>query len=468
MSEAKSIRDFGTERFKTEATIGAFELIQTPEGQAGVLDRNTALPVDDYGKFTTVAQWMVAKAVTFKALKGGRAYWDHSANALNYKKVNDRDFYAGRFAEDAESTANTCVLDLNIDPRYDIDLLRDGYDSVITSGHALQAGVGAKVGGTAGFVVNAADNLPYVATLAASQSLAKLVIPIYGLQIGDTITGFRFVAQVESAGGTVTIDGDLRATTNVAADPTDASIGAMTQQTLSADTAVSVLKDALAEVVASGKTYYLLVTGSTAAATDIIVQACEVYVTRAGGSPAMLRERGGALELELTPANQAQKVDALSIDGFDTVANAIVELIFRVVSDGAGTTPDVSLGVANGTHATDASSIAERLFCHLDGNSTNINFESADGVSAAVAITDSTKDYTEGSAVANRAEVWLDFRDPADVQVYVDGVNVLAASVFDVDAAVGPWKLLAHLEKTAAADTYRVAIDRLCVRYAEQ
>jgi hypothetical protein len=139
-----------------------------------------------------------------------------------------------------------------------------------------QIGTRAKVGGTAGWTVGAADNLPYVGTVAASQTGAKLVIPIDGLRIGDTITGFKVVAQVESAGGTVTIDADLRATTNVAAEPTDASIGAMTQVSVTADTAVAQSKTGLSEVVTSGKTYYLLLTVTTAASTDVILQACEI------------------------------------------------------------------------------------------------------------------------------------------------------------------------------------------------
>lgn len=142
-----------------------------------------------------------------------------------------------------------------------------------------QIGTRAKVGGTAGWTVGAADNLPYVGTVAASQTGAKLVIPIDGLQIGATITGFNIVAQIESAGGTVTLDADLRATTNVAADPTDASIGAMTQVSVTADTAVSQAKTGLTEVVTSGKTYYLLLTATTALSTDIILQACEITTT---------------------------------------------------------------------------------------------------------------------------------------------------------------------------------------------
>jgi hypothetical protein len=148
----------------------------------------------------------------------------------------------------------------------------------------LQIGTRAKVGAAAGWVVGAADNLPYVGTLPASQTGSTLVIPIDGLRIGDTITGFRVVGQVESAGNAVTIDGDLRAVTNVAAEPTDASIGTMTQVNVTADTAVSQQKTGLAEVVTSGKTYYLKLTATTGAATDIILLACEVTTQSPGAS----------------------------------------------------------------------------------------------------------------------------------------------------------------------------------------
>jgi hypothetical protein len=152
--------------------------------------------------------------------------------------------------------------------------------AIIRTGVTRQVASRAKVGSAAGWVVGAATNLPYSATMAASQSAGTLVIPLDGLKIGDTITGFRIVAQVESAGGAVTIDAALRAVTNVAAEPGDAAIGSgITQVSVTADTAVSASKTGLTEVVTSGKSYYLLVTATTAASTDIILQHPEVTVT---------------------------------------------------------------------------------------------------------------------------------------------------------------------------------------------
>jgi hypothetical protein len=41
--------------------------------------------------------------------------------------------------------------------------------------------------------------------------------------------------------------------------------------------------------------------------------------------------------------------------------------------------------------------------------------------------------------------------------VYINGVNALPASVFKLNAATGPMKPVAHLEKTAATDVYNIS-----------
>lgn len=177
--------------------------------------------------------------------------------------------------------------------------------------------------------------------------------------------------------------------------------------------------------------------------------------------------KGGAYTMIHSSTSEAQKLDMLSIDGFSKDANAIVEFVYAVPSDGAGTVVDVSLGVANATHSTDADSITEHVFIHMDANSTTIKAQSKDG-STTVTATDTTKTYTEGSAVANRVYVTFDMRDPADVQIYINRVLVLASTVFNVNAAVGPFFLLAHTEKTSAADTYELSVHSMRARLMEQ
>lgn len=153
-----------------------------------------------------------------------------------------------------------------------------GANGIVRTGREILVGSNPKVGASAGWVVNAASDV-FEATMAASQTGGTLIVPLRGLTAGDTITGFRVVAQVESAGGTVTIDADLRAETNVAADPTDASIGAITQVSVTADTAVSATKAGLTEVVSVTKNYYIKITATTAGSTDVRYLASWATVT---------------------------------------------------------------------------------------------------------------------------------------------------------------------------------------------
>lgn len=191
------------------------------------------------------------------------------------------------------------------------------------------------------------------------------------------------------------------------------------------------------------------------------------------GTPAALavsfnypRRLGGSNLYYLSATNEAQKVDLISTDGFAKSANAIVELAFRVPVGGSGSASDYSLGVASATHATDADSIAESVFIHLDGGSTNIYAESDDGTTE-VAATDTTIDFTAGTAASTRVEVWMDMRDPADVQIYINGALVLGSTVFNVDAATGPFFLLTHLEKTSGTETADLIVDWMRARFGQ-
>jgi predicted RecA/RadA family phage recombinase len=321
VADASRIRQRDEITLTAAAAVAVGEVRQLADGRAGVYSGSTALQSGSSATHYTDGHFTFVKASGVVLLDGSAAWWDHSANAVTYKKVNDRDFLLGSLVGDAASGDTTCAVNLNEPPRWDVDLARDAF----------------------------------LTTVVGTQALGGLGI-------------YR---------------------------------------------------------------------------------------------------RGGAHELILDATNEAQKVDALSVDGWATGANAIVEGSFRVISDGAGATPDFSIGVANGTDSDNADDITESIFLHLDGNATAINAESDDGTTE-VAATDTTLDYTEGSEVANRVHFAIDMRNPADVQVYVNGALVLGSSVFNVSAATGPWRLLAHLEKTASTDTYRVAVDELKARFAEQ
>jgi predicted RecA/RadA family phage recombinase len=172
------------------------------------------------------------------------------------------------------------------------------------------------------------------------------------------------------------------------------------------------------------------------------------------GFPSVGGGGSGMVNLILQAANEAQKVDALghrsvSVTG---LAESIVDAYICVNDNGGATAADASIGIANGTHATDFDSVTESLLAHFDGNDLKINLESDDGTTE-VAATDSTIAFVEGTPFL----VQWDCRNLSDIQVYINGVNALPASVFKLNAATGPMKPVAHLEKTAATDVYNIS-----------
>jgi hypothetical protein len=119
------------------------------------------------------------------------------------------------------------------------------------------------------------------ARVAASQTGATFALPLTGLQIGDVVVGFKVIAQIESAGNTVTFDADLRKLVNAAADPTDSSLGAITQVSVTADTAVASTKSlSTAERFDTGEMIYCLFTVTTGASTDVRLLGIEVNIER--------------------------------------------------------------------------------------------------------------------------------------------------------------------------------------------
>jgi len=146
----------------------------------------------------------------------------------------------------------------------------------------FNAGVLSKVGGAAGFVVGAASNI-CLATCPASQTAAKLVIPLSGFKTGDLITSAGLIGQIESGGNAATVDLEIRKHTAAAADVADASVATATQLSVTADTIMSASNigiSNLAEEVTADVTYYAIVTVTTAASTDIALQGISVgYVS---------------------------------------------------------------------------------------------------------------------------------------------------------------------------------------------
>ena len=144
MADAVYVRGDSDRRVTLQAAASAGEVRQLSDGQAGVMQGQNAAASGDQRSFKAEGQFTLTKATGVVLLDGGRAYWDHSANNVTYKKVNDRDFYVGRVVGDAASADTECVVNLN-EPEFGlatIDLLRDA---------ALSVPTGTQAAGSTGF-----------------------------------------------------------------------------------------------------------------------------------------------------------------------------------------------------------------------------------------------------------------------------------------------------------------------------
>ena len=142
-------------------------------------------------------------------------------------------------------------------------------------------GGGVKVGATAGWNIDSVTGNIGHFVLLQSNTNSTAVVPIFGLEIGETLTGVALQGQAESAGGTVTLTMSVRKLTTAAADVTDTQLGTITLA-VTEDTRYSSANMAvtgLAETLAEGETVYVLLTGTTAASTDIDIAGISVTKT---------------------------------------------------------------------------------------------------------------------------------------------------------------------------------------------
>lgn len=172
--------------------------------------------------------------------------------------------------------------------------------------------------------------------------------------------------------------------------------------------------------------------------------------------------RGGTLDCYFGTTAEAQKVDLLSKRSFPLASNPILEAVVNVATTCDADVGDMTIAIANGTHASDAGSITEIAAFHFDlGADLNIRARSTDGTTT-VGATDTTVDFAEGTPVF----LCIDGRDPSNMKFYINAVEVLAATadLGDIQLATGPLFALFHLEKSSNDSPGRVLLSELQVR----
>jgi predicted RecA/RadA family phage recombinase len=191
---------------------------------------------------------------------------------------------------------------------------------------------------------------------------------------------------------------------------------------------------------------------------DALKDPTDTVIVLTAGTPALTLGPGYA-KLAFSATAEAQKVDLLSKHSIPVSVPFIVEGRAAVYDIGDEASVDINIGIASGTHASDCDAITESCLLHLDGTALDILAESDDGTTE-VAATDTTVDAVDDTYFDFR----MDCRDLADVKLYVNGVRVLASTAFKLDAATGPLKLLAHIEKGANDTPGEIRISHLAIR----
>ncbi len=119
--DASRVRVATEVRKTVAAAVAAGEVHQLADGRVGVMLGANSATSGDQRTFTTEGQYVFTKTAGIVLLDGGRAYWDHSVNAVTFRTVNDRDFFLGTVVDDAASADVTCAVNINVEPVYEVE-----------------------------------------------------------------------------------------------------------------------------------------------------------------------------------------------------------------------------------------------------------------------------------------------------------------------------------------------------------
>lgn len=186
-----------------------------------------------------------------------------------------------------------------------------------------------------------------------------------------------------------------------------------------------------------------------------------VASTLTAGDP-RVAQVGGGMRFVLDATSEAQMISALSHKAVALDSDWIF-LAEVVIDAAAGNATDISIGVADGSHATDFQSVATLCTIHVDGASQDILVQSDDGTTD-VAPIDSNLNWVASTPFA----LAIDGRDPADIKVYVNGIRETATgTTLALAAAASGLKACVHIEKTTGTNTADVTVANVKIMTAD-
>lgn len=210
MSDALYVRGENDVRATAAAAVSPGDVWQMGDGRAAVYQPSIGAVSGDRLSLTSSGQFTMPKTASVVLLDGQRAYWDYSALSVTFRKVNDRDFYLGRIVGDCASSDTTCVVNLNVDPAYDIDIHTSPFLSVPTGTQAVGAfGFPKSLGGAQSIELTATNEAQCIDLLSVDR-FAVGANPIVEAEIRIPANGSGAAVDfnIGIANGTSTTDAD--------------------------------------------------------------------------------------------------------------------------------------------------------------------------------------------------------------------------------------------------------------------
>ena len=168
---------------------------------------------------------------------------------------------------------------------------------------------------------------------------------------------------------------------------------------------------------------------------------------------------GGTTQLAFDAVVEIATAALFSEDTIALDQKPIFEGWVGVFDKGDDAALDINVGVANAHHATNFDSVTEQVSIHLDGNDATIFAESDDGTTEVAATTTAVESVDDTYFFLQ-----IDMRVLTDIQMYINGVNVLPATVFALGDATGPILIVAEIEKSSNDTPADVRVKDLVLR----
>lgn len=134
MADAQFSRESETQQVTLENAAEVGELREGPSGRAEWFQGSSAGIAGQSYNFRDNQKIVVPKTVGIEFLNGGRVYWDKTNRKAHFKRSGNRDFYIGTSVGNAAADATSITVDLNKEPRYQIDLLHPEWAEESTNG----------------------------------------------------------------------------------------------------------------------------------------------------------------------------------------------------------------------------------------------------------------------------------------------------------------------------------------------